>query len=77
MSWRQHPRTYLSPADILSVYIPAQGHARSVEQIARTTRSDSVFMSMGLERNDVKELASALWEIVGGYRNDRTDERND
>lgn len=34
-------------------------------------------MSIGLDSNDVKELASALWEIVGGYRNDRMDEEND
>ncbi|KAG1750528.1 Misato segment II tubulin-like domain-containing protein [Suillus paluster] len=57
-----------------STSIPLTGYARFVEQTARTRRSDGVLMSMGLESDDVKELASALWEIVDGYGNDRMDE---
>lgn len=42
-------------------------------------------MSMGLESDDVKELVSALWEIVDGYEqegedlvaSDRIDEGDD
>ncbi|KAG2078653.1 tubulin nucleotide-binding domain-like protein [Suillus decipiens] len=54
-----------------STLIPLTGYARFVEQTARTRRSDGVLMSMGLESDDVKELASALWEIVDGYGDDR------
>ncbi|KAJ8584484.1 tubulin nucleotide-binding domain-like protein [Rhizopogon salebrosus TDB-379] len=43
------------------------GYARFVEQTARTRRSDGALMNMGLESDDVKELVSALWEIVDGY----------
>jgi hypothetical protein len=43
------------------------GYARLVEQTARTRRSDGALMDMGLESDDVKELVSALWEIVDGY----------
>ncbi|KAG1885650.1 Misato segment II tubulin-like domain-containing protein, partial [Suillus subluteus] len=50
-----------------STSIPLTGYARFVEQTARTRKSDGVLMSMGLESDDVKELASALWEIVDGY----------
>ncbi|KAG1751844.1 Misato segment II tubulin-like domain-containing protein [Suillus lakei] len=60
-----------------STSIQLMGYARFVEQTARTRRSDGVLMSMGLESDDVKELASALWEIVDGYGNDGMDEGND
>ena len=50
-----------------------KGYARFVEQTARTRRSDGVFMSMGLESDDVKELVSALWEIVDGYGHEGED----
>ncbi|KAG1826205.1 Misato segment II tubulin-like domain-containing protein [Suillus subaureus] len=53
-----------------STSILLTGYARFVEQTARTRRGDGVLMSMGLESDDVKELASALWEIVDGYGND-------
>jgi len=43
------------------------GYARFMEQTARRRRSDGALMSMGLESDDVKELVSALWEIVDGY----------
>ncbi|KAG1824274.1 Misato segment II tubulin-like domain-containing protein [Suillus variegatus] len=46
-----------------SLSIPLMGYARFVEQTARMRRSDG--------------LASALWEIVDGYGNDRMDEGND
>lgn len=59
-----------------STSIPLTGYATFVEKTARTRRSDGVLMSMGLESDDVKELASALWEIVDGYGNDRMDEGN-
>lgn len=59
-----------------STSISLTGYAKFVEQIARTRRSDGVLMSMGLESDDVKELASALWEIADGYGNDRMDEGN-
>ncbi|KAG1867812.1 Misato segment II tubulin-like domain-containing protein [Suillus subalutaceus] len=54
-----------------STSVSLTGYTRFVEQTARTRRSDGVLMSMGLESDDVKELASALWEIVDGYGNDR------
>ncbi|KAG0698563.1 Misato segment II tubulin-like domain-containing protein [Suillus ampliporus] len=57
-----------------STAISLTGYARFVEQTARTRRSDGMLMNMGLESDDVKELASALWEIVDGYGNDRMDE---
>lgn len=60
-----------------STSIPLTGYARFVEQTARTRRSDGVLMSMGLESDDVKELASALWEIVDGYGSDRMAEGNE
>ncbi|KAG2135404.1 Misato segment II tubulin-like domain-containing protein [Suillus bovinus] len=60
-----------------STSIPLMGYARFVEQTARTRRSDGALMSMDLESDDVKELASALWEMVDGYGNDRMDEAND
>ncbi|KAG2044252.1 Misato segment II tubulin-like domain-containing protein [Suillus americanus] len=60
-----------------STSIPLTGYARFVEQTVRTRRSDGVLMSMGLESDDVKELAVALWEIVDGYGNDRMNEGND
>ncbi|KAG2143689.1 Misato segment II tubulin-like domain-containing protein [Suillus clintonianus] len=60
-----------------STSIPLTLYARFVEQTARTRRSDGVLMSMGLESDDVKELASALWEIVDGYGSDRMAEGND
>jgi hypothetical protein len=53
-----------------STSIPLTGYAKFVEQTARTRRSDGVLMSMDLESDDVKELATALWEIVDGYGND-------
>ncbi|KAG1773689.1 Misato segment II tubulin-like domain-containing protein [Suillus placidus] len=56
-----------------STSIPLTGYAKFVEQTARTRRSDGVLMSMGLESDDVKELASSLWEIVDGYGNDKMD----
>ncbi|KAG1845687.1 hypothetical protein DFJ58DRAFT_843674 [Suillus subalutaceus] len=38
------------------------------KKTARARRSDGVLMSMGLESDDAKELASVLWEIVGNVR---------
>ncbi|KAG0697613.1 hypothetical protein DFH29DRAFT_878602 [Suillus ampliporus] len=55
-----------SPAPSISILLT--GFSRFVEQTART---------QGVAESDnVKELASALWEIVDGYGNDRMDERN-
>ncbi|KAG2139792.1 Misato segment II tubulin-like domain-containing protein [Suillus bovinus] len=45
-----------------STSIPLMGYARFVEQTARTRRSDGALMSMDLESDDVKELASALMD---------------
>lgn len=36
--------------------------------------SGGMLMSMGLESEDMKELASALWEILDGYGNDKMHE---
>ncbi|KAG1816873.1 uncharacterized protein BJ212DRAFT_181047 [Suillus subaureus] len=57
--------------------IPLTGYARFVEQTARTRTSNGVLMSIGLESDDAKELASASWEIVDGHGNDRMDEGSD
>ncbi|KAG1808189.1 uncharacterized protein BJ212DRAFT_1303077 [Suillus subaureus] len=51
--------------------IPLTGYATFVEQTARTPKTGGVLMSMDLESDVMKELASALWEIVDGYENDR------
>ncbi|KAG1860853.1 hypothetical protein F4604DRAFT_1131367 [Suillus subluteus] len=48
--------------------ILCQHRCRFVEQTTGTRRNDGVLMS--LESDDVKVLASALWEIVNGYGND-------
>ncbi|KAG1846585.1 hypothetical protein DFJ58DRAFT_915360 [Suillus subalutaceus] len=49
-----------------STPIPLTEYAGFVEQTARARMSGGVLMSMSLESEDMKELASALWEIVDG-----------
>ncbi|KAG2091345.1 uncharacterized protein F5147DRAFT_723891, partial [Suillus discolor] len=49
-----------------STSIPLMGYARFVEQTAMRRRSDGVLRSMGLESDNMKELASALMESSMG-----------
>ncbi|KAG2036764.1 hypothetical protein BDR03DRAFT_958859, partial [Suillus americanus] len=53
------------------VRIHAPAYPVPTEQTARMRRSDGALMDMDLESDDVEELAGVLWEIVGGYGNDR------
>ncbi|OAX33636.1 tubulin nucleotide-binding domain-like protein [Rhizopogon vinicolor AM-OR11-026] len=70
------PRSLRMTSSLLtapSTSIQLTGYARFVEQTARTRRSDGALMSMGLESDDVKELVTALWEIVDGYGHEGED----
>ncbi|OJA08111.1 hypothetical protein AZE42_08038 [Rhizopogon vesiculosus] len=70
------PRSLRMTSSLLtapSTSIQLTGYAKFVEQTARTRRSDGALMSMGLESDDVKELVTALWEIVDGYGHEGED----